>query len=122
MNHDSTVDRRTSRVGVDNADGTVRLLIHLSTEFELFMALPEDRVFHQVDVGLLASRRIPFNPVCVSKAVWVSAWALGKLGLLDDFLGVVDADSPGLCFVLLGVGHVCGPTTDGLLGFISVLS
>lgn len=64
----------------------MRLAINLRVRFDLLSALPEDRVFQQIDIGLLAGSRVPFKlfpvSVCVRVFSLVSAF---DAGFLDKF-------------------------------------
>lgn len=99
----------------------MRLAINLRVRFDLLRALPEDRVFQQINIGLLAGSRVPFKlfpvSVCVRVSSLVSAF---DAGLLDKFFGFIDADSPGFGSVLGLCGVGCC-ATDGFLGGLIVV-
>jgi hypothetical protein len=116
MNHDATVNRRAPCIRIHNTNRRVRLLINLLVWVDLLRTLPENRVLQQIDVGLLAGGRVPLDFVRVSKCVRVSSLVSAfDPGSLDEVLGIVDADGPGLggVFALAGV---CCCATDGALG------
>lgn len=74
----------------------MRLAINLRVRYDLLRALPEDRVFQQIDIGLLAGSRVSFKLFPVFVCVWVSSLVSAfDAGLLDKFFGFFDADSPG---------------------------
>lgn len=65
MNHDTTVNRRTPRIRIHNTNRRVRLLVNLPIWVDLPGTPPENRILQQIDVGLLASSRVPFEFVRV---------------------------------------------------------
>lgn len=121
MDHNATVDRCAPSICIHNTDRRVRLAINLRVRFDLFCALPEDRVFQKIDIGFLAGSRVPFKLFSVSVCVRISSLVSAfDTGLLDKLLGFIDADSPGFgsVFGLCGVG--CS-ATDGFLGGLNVV-
>lgn len=108
MNHDTTVNRRAACIRIHDSNRRMRLLVSLLFWVDLLRTLPEHRVLQQINVGLLAGRRSPFDFLRVPKWVRVSGLVSApNTGSFDEVLGIVDIDGPRLLGAIFLAGVFC---------------